>query len=168
MTNGIRFTLDTLELGPQDRVVVVRDSVTFATEYGGAIAVAGQHGGSLSKAAERLTLKDATGGVILDFAYRDAWHRAADGQGHSLIVVDSGSSDPSLRSDEATWAMSAAVGGSPGYWTGRCLKLRRRPENGHFSAWQRRRFWRCGFIVDGADAARRKNGRSKIAFLDRV
>ena len=89
-------------MAPGERVLVVRD-VGFQTGH----RVVGSFASDtrLNNAGETITLVDATGEVIHSFTYDDAlpWPIEADGQGRSLVLLDSGEG-----------GASAAVGGSPG------------------------------------------------------
>ena len=99
---GIDFTFEGLDLGPGERTVVVQDRAAFEAAYGTGIPVAGVYAGRLNDGGERIVLKDATGGTILDFEYADGWYRAADGGGLSLTIVDA--ADP----DRAHWSLKSA------------------------------------------------------------
>ncbi|HUF63790.1 MAG TPA: lamin tail domain-containing protein [Verrucomicrobiales bacterium] len=66
----------------------------------------------LNNAGERLTLRDATGGLVCSVNYNDRrpWPLAADGAGHSIHVIH-----PNFHIDDwHNWRASASPGGSPG------------------------------------------------------
>jgi hypothetical protein len=114
---GIDFTFDDAEpsLGAGERIVVVRNQAAFAAAYdtAGIRLATGQFDDSqtaLANGGEMLTLVDASHVVISRFTYDDAWHRETDGDGFSLVVVDTGGD----YDDPANWRSSALVGGSPG------------------------------------------------------
>ena len=114
---GIEFTLDSGEadLGPGERIVIVLNQAAFAAAYdtAGVRIAAGQYDDNavaLANGGETLTLRDAGGGLIQQFTYDDDWLKETDGDGFSLIAIDtSGDYD-----DPANWRSSALVGGSPG------------------------------------------------------
>ena len=98
---GIDFELaENTRLGAGDRLLLVRDVAAFEAEYGAGLPVAGefQNGTGLSNAGERITILAADGSVLRDFRYGDAspWPVAADGEGHSLVLVDQSTSDSSM------------------------------------------------------------------------
>ena len=87
---GITFTFGDLTLEPGERVVVVEDMAAFELRYGTTVNVAGEYSGNLSNGGETITLRDATGQTIQQFAYDDStpWPTSTDGEGDSLNVVD--------------------------------------------------------------------------------
>ena len=66
---------------------------------------------------ERIELEDAGGQSVIAFTYQDenAWpqHRQADGDGYSLVLVDTGTHNPSPE-NASDWRVSAWQLGSPG------------------------------------------------------
>jgi hypothetical protein len=73
-TNGIDFVFPDIDLGPDEYIVVVKDSTAFGLRYldfSGIIA--GQYNGSLNNAGERIELQDALGRTILNFRFKDGW-----------------------------------------------------------------------------------------------
>ncbi|MDI6447427.1 lamin tail domain-containing protein [Anaerobaca lacustris] len=110
---GIDFAFGDVELLPGHYVLVVRDLAVFEATYGDGLPVAGQYGGRLDNAGERIELRDAAGEVICDFRYRDDWYGITDGLGFSLTVRDPGA-EKSLN-DKDAWRPSARAGGSPGF-----------------------------------------------------
>jgi len=113
-TNGIDFTFPSIELAPNEYLVVVQDRSAFEARYGQGINIAGQHSGRLNNAGERIRLEDAIGQTILDFRYKDRWRSITDGDGFSLTVIDPISTDTNSWNEKDSWRASAYVGGSPG------------------------------------------------------
>jgi len=114
-TDGIDFTFPNVELAPDEHLVVVRNRTAFEARYGTRTYIAGQYTGSLNNGGERITLEDAAGGIILDFAYKDGWRSLTDGEGFSLTIVDPANPDPDSLDQKDSWRASAQVGGSPGW-----------------------------------------------------
>ena len=112
-TRGIDFTFGDIELSPGQYVLIVRDLATFEATYGVGLPVAGQYGGRLDNAGERIELCDAAGQVIDDFRYRDGWYGLTDGVGFSLTVCAPAASRS--LDDKTSWRPSARLGGSPGF-----------------------------------------------------
>ena len=78
----------------------------------GISGVLGGFTNSLPNSGGNIQLSKRSGGVVLELSYSDAppWPVAADGTGHSLVLVR-----PSFgQNDPQAWAASAATGGSPG------------------------------------------------------
>ena len=113
-TNGIDFTFPSLELAPNEYVLVVQDRDVFEARYGQGINIVGQYSGRLNNAGERIRLEDAVGRTILNFRYKDGWHSVTDGEGFSLTVIDPISASPEDWDDKESWRGSAYIGGSPG------------------------------------------------------
>ena len=105
-------------LAPGARLVIARDRAAFLQRHPAASGVlaAGQflNETGLSNGGERLRLVDAGGADIRNFTYNDRspWPEAADGQGHSMVLIapESGP-DHGLA---VSWRSSALPGGSPG------------------------------------------------------
>jgi len=114
LTNGVDFTFDSVELAPDDYVLVVRDVDAFEARYGQDHPIAGQYAGSLNNAGERIELVDAAGQTIQAFRYQDDWYDITDGLGFSLVAQDPLATDPNAWGQKGTWRPSAAAGGSPG------------------------------------------------------
>ena len=112
--DGIDFVFASHELGPGERVVIVRDRPAFVTRYGTAgITLVGEYGGSLSNEGERLRLEDSCGGVIHEIDYGDGWEPRTDGDGFSLAIVDADGARE-LWEEADGWRASGFVDGSPG------------------------------------------------------
>jgi hypothetical protein len=107
---------DGQSLEPGQYIVVARNPAVFTSIYGGGVNLAaggfGEQEDSLSNSGETITLRTATGGLILSFTYDDAapWPTAADGSGPSLEIIDP-NGDPN---DPANWRASQTNGGTPG------------------------------------------------------
>ncbi|MCA9153043.1 MAG: hypothetical protein KDA92_27260, partial [Planctomycetales bacterium] len=69
--------------------------------------------GRLSNRSETITLMTGDQ-IIQQFAYDDAWHAAADGDGATLEIVDANSTNLALWGQASGWRASGVVGGSPG------------------------------------------------------
>jgi hypothetical protein len=98
---------------PGEYVVVVENRAAFTLRYGAAIRVLGQWTGGLSNSSETLTLVYPDGGQH-QFTYSDRWHRATDGDGPSLEILDPSVSAPASWSTPLPWTTSALPAGSPG------------------------------------------------------
>lgn len=94
-------------------LVIARNPVDFAGVYGLANALGPfANTNSLPNDTGLLRLRNPEGTVLLEVDYdtRPPWPAAADGAGHSLVLVR-----PSYgEADPRAWAASARVGGSPG------------------------------------------------------
>ena len=112
--DGIEFTFPNVELAADEHLVAVRNRSVFEARYGTRTHIAGQYAGSLSNGGERVTLEDAAGQIILDFAYKDGWRSLTDGEGFSLTMVDPGNPDPDRWDQKDSWRASAYEDGSPG------------------------------------------------------
>ncbi|MEX0587029.1 MAG: lamin tail domain-containing protein, partial [Pirellulales bacterium] len=92
---GIEFTFDAGEasLSPGEHLIVARDRAAFEAFHGtGSIRLAvGQFadsGQQLANGGETLTLLDAAGGLIQKFTFNDEWFKETDGDGFSLVALD--------------------------------------------------------------------------------
>ncbi len=114
---GIRFRFSSPDpaddLAPGEVVLLVKNRAAFESRYGDDLSVAGEYDGNLGNAGDVVALTDAAGRLILEFAYRDDWYPAADGDGASLEIVDA-TSDPSEWSDSTAWRASGETLGTPG------------------------------------------------------
>jgi len=120
---GVQFTGDLeyvftgksaiTELGPGERVLVVRNQAVFESRYGTELPVAGEFaaGTGLSR-NELIQLSDGVGATIQQFSYDSSgdWPNRADGNGSSLVVIDSTGD----YNDPDNWRSSIAFGGTPG------------------------------------------------------
>lgn len=108
---GSAFT----SLEPNQFVLVVSNAEAFAQRYPGEYPIAGVYEGRLSNGGERLKLSYGAGTAIRDFEFDDgeAWPQEADGGGHALL---GSTADVTLDlNDPASWSITAAVDGSPGF-----------------------------------------------------
>ena len=69
VSEGVEFTFGAQVLAAGERTVVVRNREAFESRYGTGRNIAGQYGGKLSNAGERIALVDASGTTIESFAY---------------------------------------------------------------------------------------------------
>jgi len=114
-TSGIDFVFPSVDLAPDEYLLVVRDLAAFEARYGQGFNIAGQYVGSLDNGGESLELQDVLGQSITEFRYDDNWFDLTDGQGFSLTVKDSAATEPNALGDKAAWRPSAHIGGSPGF-----------------------------------------------------
>lgn len=120
---GVRFdrrpafslpTGEAVPLGPGERVVIARNSERFTSRYGTeSIRLLGEYGGSLSNLRQTLTLRGPLDEEVFSVRYEDSWHPTTDGDGASLILVDTEVSTAGWSRAEA-WRPSTVLGGSPG------------------------------------------------------
>jgi hypothetical protein len=116
LTNGVVFSFTgaaITNLGPGQRVVVVRNLEAFRSVYGSAVPVAGEFTGALNNDGEGFRLKDAQDDEILNVSYDNAWHPLTDGVGFSLVIVNENAS-PNDWDSKTNWRASSRQGGSPG------------------------------------------------------
>jgi hypothetical protein len=113
-TEGIQFAFGAASLPPGARIVVVKDTVSFASRYGssGISVASGVFTGRLDNGGERITLVDAVGNVVQSFVYGDSggWPERADGNGSSLEIVNPRGD----YTDSRNWNSSSEYLGSPG------------------------------------------------------
>ncbi len=118
LRQGIDFVFPPMLLAPGQRVVVVRDRGAFEARYGPDVLIAGQYGGTfedpkLANEGEAIRLEIATGDLIQEFTYDDAWLPATDGVGFSLTVIDP-RMDLARWNTPDGWQVSRQLDGSPG------------------------------------------------------
>ena len=116
LTNGVDFAFSgsaVTSLGPNGRVVVVRNLVAFTARYGALANVAGQYVGLLDNAGERIRLLDASNEEVLDFSYNNSWYPITDGLGFSLVNTNL-AGEPDSWGDKSSWRPSGALQGAPG------------------------------------------------------
>ena len=112
-TKGIDFTFDSLQLEPNEYVVVVKNQPEFENQYTD-VNIAGVYIGQLDNGGERIKIEDAIGEEILDFDYKDSWYSITDGDGFSLTLISPAATDVNDFNNEDSWRASTFVGGSPG------------------------------------------------------
>jgi len=121
-SDGIEFEFNNAPLtllGPNDRVLLVRNLEAFKFRYGSEFSdlIAGEFLNStgLSNGGEGLTLLSASGKTIqtLNYSDSDPWPVFADTNGHSLVLLE-----PSSKPNHelaSNWRSSSSIGGTPGY-----------------------------------------------------
>ena len=112
---GINFRFPVgSELKPNERGLLVKNTVAFNHRYGLGLPILGEFTGSFSNQGERIALVRSWDQRVLDFTYNDAggWSTSADGSGRSLVLVDPFSA-PNL-SDPESWLASQSSMGAPG------------------------------------------------------
>ncbi len=115
-TKGISFTFSSLNLSPGESCVVVKDLTAFQAAHSTVnMKIAGSYGpaDSLDNGGEELILKDATGVVIQDFTYDDAWYPDTDSGGYSLVIVNP-TQALTLWNGASGWRSSGYANGTPG------------------------------------------------------
>ncbi|MFO1531276.1 MAG: CotH kinase family protein [Kiritimatiellia bacterium] len=117
-TRGLTWTFDGAGplprlLAPGGRAVVAGHQAAYESRHGTGTPLAGVFSGQLDNGGETLTLVDAGGAVIRDFAYDDAppWPVEPDGGGASLVLVRPESLPDHSRA--SNWRASVA-GAHPG------------------------------------------------------
>ncbi|MBE0534806.1 MAG: lamin tail domain-containing protein [Phycisphaerae bacterium] len=115
-TNGVEFTFGDYTIGAGRYAVAVRNEDAFRVRYPDVPAslITGTYAGALDNSGERITLVDAVGMTIHDFAFKDGWYDITDGHGFSLTIRDA-AAPVSTWGEKDGWRPSAAAGGSPGY-----------------------------------------------------
>ena len=109
-SDGIDFTFGDHPISPQARLLLVRNREAFEHRYGKALPVVGEYTGNLRNSGESLRLLDFGGSVVeeIEFNDRGSWPRTADGDGPSLVRMDTSSTD------SFAWRPSVLVHGAPG------------------------------------------------------
>ncbi|MFN0126130.1 MAG: lamin tail domain-containing protein [Verrucomicrobiales bacterium] len=112
-------------LPPGARLVLTGNPAAFAARHGAVTPVLGPFAGSLDNSGETIRLTAADGSVIKEFMYSDRapWPEAADGEGHSLVLVNP-SGNP-VHSQASNWRSSAVLHGQPG-----------QPKSDSYAAWK--------------------------------
>ena len=104
-------------------LVVPGNRDAFPSRYGDAVPLASGQGsqdspgsftGRLENGGETITLLDATGAMIQQFTYDDAWYRSTDGDGFSLEFLDPQQIDLEAWNQPESWQPSSPEGGTPG------------------------------------------------------
>ncbi len=116
LTNGVDFAFTgsaVTSLGPNGRVVVVRNLAAFTARYGALANVAGQYAGLLDNAGERIRLLDASNEEVLDFSYNNSWYPITDGLGFSLVNTNQ-MGEPDSWGKKSSWRPSGVLQGAPG------------------------------------------------------
>ena len=112
---GVDFTFPAALLAPGQYAVVARNMAKFSAYYGPGINLLGQYDNKLSDGGDSILLElpSPYDTAILRFDFSDAWYPATDGGGYALAIVNPVAAATSW-SDQASWQIGAAPGGSPG------------------------------------------------------
>jgi hypothetical protein len=104
--------------------VVPQDRSAFQARYGQNVRLAigqgvdagddNQYSGRLGNGGETITMIDATGAIIQQFTYDDAWYGVTDGDGFSLEFIDPSLPDLDAWNQAENWRPSGLLGGTPG------------------------------------------------------
>ena len=103
-------------LQPFERILISPvDELSLRSAYAIPLGtrIFGPYTGALSNGGERLTLEDKNGTIrsTVDYGTGRRWPAAADGPGHSLVVMDK----DRLNDDYRNWTFSSRRGGTPGF-----------------------------------------------------
>jgi hypothetical protein len=113
---GITFTFPSgYTLAAGARCLLVSNQVAFQLRYGNGFnaLIAGQYEGQLDDDGETIQVNDVVGESILEFRYDPTWFPPSDEGGRSIVVRNA--AGPFQNYDFPThWALSGALGGSPG------------------------------------------------------
>lgn len=112
LTGGVQFDFanaSVSELGPGERLVLVRNATAFMAVYPGT-AVAGDYAGGLGNGGDTVILRTREGEILWSVEYYDLspWPSGTDGQGRSLVFTTGDPNNP------GSWRASLALGGDPG------------------------------------------------------
>jgi hypothetical protein len=115
-TRGIEFSFAgsaVTSLPPGGYVIAVKNPAAFASRYGtSGISIAGAYSNYLDNGGERIELREKYNQPVALFKYDDAWHPETDGEGYSLVHLDSNpATNPNLPD---FWEVSPDYLGSPG------------------------------------------------------
>lgn len=110
------------QIAPGEYIVVAKDIDRFVQRYG--IRLFGEFDAKLSNGGERIVLEDAFSRVVFWLKYDDKgeWPTVADGDGHSLFLINPLHTTESINSSGENakylnanqWRSSTSVHGSPG------------------------------------------------------
>ncbi len=106
-TAGVVFSFPAATLAPGARVVIAKRPAAFLLRHPGFTGLLGGYEGNLDNGGERLELTEASGEVVVDFAYDDLWYPVSDGSGYSLVLRDPATEAAALGL-AASWVMSPA------------------------------------------------------------
>ena len=84
--------------------MIVKNPAAFASRYGTGISILGTYTDSLDNSGELIRIVDANGLRVAQLAYSGAWQDAADGGGHSLVVIDENASQTTMSAAPINWA----------------------------------------------------------------
>ena len=133
ITEGIGYTFTgNAALSPNTRIIIAKNPEAFAIRYPRYAGIAyGPYSGQLNNDGDTIRMVDAVGENILVFTYNDIWFPETDGEGKTLVLDDETFPFDGLD-EQAAWAASASVNGTPGLGDG--------PMSSSFTAWQNQRF----------------------------
>lgn len=97
----------------RQQFIVAKNIAALELRHGTGHNVVGTFTGFLDNDGERLQIKDALGESILDFSWNDNWYPPSDGDGHTLVIRDTGIAFNDYDEPES-WGISQSVGDSPG------------------------------------------------------
>lgn len=111
---GVGLTLPLGSVIPaKSYALVVKNDVEFRSHYGSGKFIISEYGGKLANEGELIKLLRKDGSVATQVSYEpgtNGWAASANGQGRSLELIKSNGD----ASNNACWAPSAVVDGSPG------------------------------------------------------
>ncbi len=112
---GITYTFPSVNLAPNQYIVVAANQTAFRARYGATPNLAGEYSGNLNNSGEQVLLRAGSPlfTTILDFTYSDLWQPSTDGDGHSLVILNAAAGTSSWN-NAASWRASVQEGGSPG------------------------------------------------------
>ncbi len=121
LTDGVDFDFSygaLPTLGAGETVLIVDNLAAFKRRYTNwaALRIAGEFGGDLADAGERIVLTGPTNEVLADFTYGSGrgWPAAADGAGHALEPLLLAAQADGRLDYGGWWTASAYRDGSPG------------------------------------------------------
>ena len=112
LTGGIAFEFPPGTVIPAGGFLTVAAEPDALRAASGANNILGPYFGALNNSGDTVRLTDQTGAIKLDLTYgtEAPWPVAADGTGHSLVLLR-----PSYgEADPRAWGISEAIGGTPG------------------------------------------------------
>ena len=112
-TDGIEYKFPSeTQLSPSEFIVLASDKYYFTMRYG--FLPTDEYKGNLNNSGERLIMQDMFMDTIINIRYNDNqdWPQEADGDGKSLVPVDS--IPANNQNNPAEWKVSYNIGGSPG------------------------------------------------------
>lgn len=112
-TAGISFAFPPTRLAPGARIVLAKSPKAFRLRCPDFLGVLGGYEGNLNNDGDRIELTEASGEVVLNFSFDDAWYPSSDGIGYSLVLRDPATAVTAL-SLASSWLSSLARDGSPG------------------------------------------------------
>jgi hypothetical protein len=120
LSNGVSFDFtggNVTSVPAMGHMLVVNNIAAFAERYDmTGLPIAGEFSGSLDDGGDTIELVTSQGEVLAKFNYGDGrdWPVTADGAGHSLVPLISGSQVDEAMEYGANWRASTYLDGSPG------------------------------------------------------